>query len=90
MPTVQACLQVLRACGISVQMQASAAEGMPGMKSQFKRADSSGARFALIFGLDEVAAGVVTVKSLRDGQGQQTQHSIGDVNSWALSLKHIG
>ena len=90
MPTVQACLQVLRACGISVQMQASAVDGMPGMKAQFKRADNSGARFALIFGLDEVAAGMVTVKSLRDGQGQQTQHAISDVNRWASSLKHIG
>ena len=45
------------------------AEGMGSMKSQFKKADASGAHFALIFGADELAQGKVTVKSLRDGQG---------------------
>jgi histidyl-tRNA synthetase len=34
-------------------------------KSQFKRADKSGAQFALILGDDEVARGVVAVKALR-------------------------
>ena len=36
------------------------------MKSQFKQADASGARFALVFGADELAQGVVAVKPLRD------------------------
>jgi histidyl-tRNA synthetase len=44
---------------------------MGSMKSQFKRADASGARFALIFGPDELAHRQVTVKSLRDGAGAQ-------------------
>ncbi len=34
-------------------------------KTQFKRADKSGAEFALVLGDDEVARGVVAVKALR-------------------------
>ena len=34
-------------------------DGLGSMKSQFKRADASGARFALIFGADELARGEV-------------------------------
>jgi histidyl-tRNA synthetase len=40
-------------------------------KSQFKKADKSGAEYALILGDDEVNRGVVSVKSLRNGQDQQ-------------------
>ena len=36
------------------------------MKAQFKRADASGARFALVFGADELARGEVGLKALRD------------------------
>ena len=36
------------------------------MKSQFKKADASGARYALVFGADELARGEVAVKALRD------------------------
>jgi histidyl-tRNA synthetase len=39
-------------------------------KSQFKRADKSGARFALIYGESEVASNSVTLKPLR-GEGEQ-------------------
>ena len=41
-------------------------------KSQFKKADKSGAEYALILGDDEVSRGEVSIKSLRDGQEQQT------------------
>ena len=41
-------------------------------KSQFKKADKSGADFALILGDDEVSRGELSLKSLRDDQGQQT------------------
>ncbi|MDA8752743.1 histidine--tRNA ligase [Halieaceae bacterium] len=40
-------------------------------KSQMKKADRSGASLALIWGEDEVAAEVVTLKNLRDPGGQQ-------------------
>ena len=41
-------------------------------KSQFKKADKSGAEYAIILGDDEVSRGEVSVKSLRSEQGQQT------------------
>jgi histidyl-tRNA synthetase len=39
-------------------------------KAQFRRADKSGARLALIVGDDELARGVVGMKPLRDTAGQ--------------------
>ena len=38
-------------------------------KTQFKRADKSGAEFALVLGDDEVARGVIAVKALRQESG---------------------
>lgn len=90
LPQVFKTVQQLRAAGVAVQMHAAAggsAEGMGSMKSQFKKADGSGARFALIFGADELAQGKVTVKSLRDGEGQQLQQALADAALWAGSLK---
>lgn len=90
LPQVFKTVQQLRAAGVAVQMHAAAggsAEGMGSMKSQFKKADGSGARFALIFGSDELAQGKVTVKSLRDGEGLQVQQALADVALWAGSLK---
>ena len=71
MPVVFEALHALRSEGVSVQMHAGAGEGLGSMKSQFKKADASGAQFALIFGADELARQEVTWKSLRDGQGHQ-------------------
>ena len=87
LPLVLSSLQMLRAAGVSVQMHAGSAEGMGSMKSQFKRADASGARYALIFGADELAQGAVTVKSLRDGSGSQVQRPLAESGAWAGSLK---
>lgn len=87
MPTVQTTLQSLRAQGISVQMHTSVNGAMASMKSQFKRADASGARFALIFGPDEVAAHQVTVKPLRDATAHQSTQSLGDLSAWASTLQ---
>lgn len=90
LPQVFKTVHQLRSRGVAVQMHAAAggsAEGMGSMKSQFKKADGSGARFALIFGADELAQGKVTVKSLRDGEGQQVQQSLAEVAQWAASLK---
>jgi histidyl-tRNA synthetase len=41
-------------------------------KSQFKKADKSGAEYAIILGDDEVSRGEVSLKSLRSEQEQQT------------------
>ena len=87
LPPAMKALQSLRAAGVSVQMHAGSAEGMGSMKSQFKKADASGARYALIFGTDELATGEVTVKALRDGQGAQQRRSLQAVADWAGSLR---
>ena len=42
-------------------------------KSQMKKADASGATFAVIIGDDEAAAGQVTLKPLRASEGQQNE-----------------
>lgn len=61
----------LREQGLTVVLHA-AADGKPAsFKSQMKKADSSGARFAIILGSDEVASQKMSVKSLRAG-GEQT------------------
>ncbi len=86
-PLAMLTLQTLRLMGLSAQMHAGAGEGMGSMKSQFKKADGSGARFALIFGGDELANGQVTVKSLRDGLGAQRTESLAHVTDWAQSLQ---
>ena len=56
-------------------------------KSQMKKADASGARFAIILGPDEVAANVVSVKNLRGG-GEQVQLPLDDValHVWGKTL----
>jgi histidyl-tRNA synthetase len=87
MPVVLRTLQALRAAGLKVQMHAASAEGLGSMKSQFKKADASGARHALIFGADELAAGEVTVKSLRDGAGAQARHPLAAAAQWGAGLK---
>jgi histidyl-tRNA synthetase len=78
-------IEALRAAGVAVQMHA----GGGSFKSQFKRADASGARFALIFGADELARGEVALKPLRlspEGGGEQTTRLLADVARWAADL----
>ncbi|WP_397406562.1 histidine--tRNA ligase [Polaromonas sp.] len=94
LPVVLKTLQALRALGVSVQMHAAAgavADGMGSMKSQFKKADASGARFALIFGAAELAQGSVAVKPLRgekvDAAQAQTLQPLATVALWAHSLR---
>jgi histidyl-tRNA synthetase len=96
LPVAMQVLQTLRACGVSAQMHSAAsgasgsgAEGMGSIKSQFKKADGSGARFALIFGPEELAQGLVAVKSLRDGEGAQRTESLSTVAEWAHSLQSV-
>ncbi|MDG2155838.1 MAG: histidine--tRNA ligase [Gammaproteobacteria bacterium] len=52
-------------------------------KSQFKRADKSGARFAVVLGDEELAQGVVGIKPLR-GDGEQQTVPVADL---AASLR---
>ena len=87
LPVAMATLQQLRAQGVQVQMHAAAGAELGSFKSQFKKADASGARYALVFGGDELAEGCVTVKALRDGAGEQSKKLLSEVASWANSLQ---
>ena len=93
LPVALKVLQQLRALGISVQMHSgSSLDGMGSMKSQFKKADSSGARFALIFGAVELAQGCVALKPLRAAVGGEKSESqalqyLDNVSNWAQLLQ---
>ncbi|VTU17118.1 Histidine--tRNA ligase [Variovorax sp. SRS16] len=87
MPLALRTLQQLRDAGVRVQMHAATADGLGSFKSQFKKADASGAAHALVFGADELARGEVTVKALRDGSGTQTTRPLADPAAWAATLQ---
>ena len=83
LPLVLRTLDALRAANVAVVMHA----GGGSMKAQFKRADASGAAFALIFGNDEMARGEVAVKPLRDPQAVQASRKLANVATWAHELR---
>ena len=84
LPQALVALEALRGAGIDVLMNA----GFTGMKAQLRRADASGARFALIFGADELARGEVALKDLRDAAAGQRGLALADVASWAATLSN--
>ena len=57
--------------------------GDSGMKAQMRYADNRNARFVVIEGEDELAAGVVTLKDLQ--LGQQNSQKIEDNEEWRSS-----
>ncbi len=65
-PVARRVAESLRDCGHAVVVHA----GGGSFKSQMKRADASGARVALIIGDDEIAAGTVAIKPLRESGAQ--------------------
>jgi histidyl-tRNA synthetase len=83
LPQVMPLLEALRAQGLAVVLNG----GGGSMKSQFKRADASGARWALVFGPDELARGEVALKPLRDAQAPQSTRPIAEVAAWAAELR---
>jgi histidyl-tRNA synthetase len=83
LPQVLVVLEALRGAGVSIVLH----PGQSSMKSQFKKADASGAAYALIFGPDELAEGMVTIKSLRDGTGTQVKQPLDQPSLWAYSLQ---
>ena len=80
--------EALRAAGVSVLMHAASGEGWGSMKSQFKRADASGARHALIFGADELERGEVALKALRDASTPQRSLPLAEASGWAAELRN--
>lgn len=88
LPRALATIDALRAAGVAVQMHAAGKEGLGSIKSQFKKADASGARWALVFGVDELARGEVGLKPLRaEGQpAAQTARPLAEASRWAAEL----
>jgi histidyl-tRNA synthetase len=66
----------LRDAGLDVVLHCASASAGGSFKSQMKRADASGASFAVILGEDEVAKGVATVKAMRSGDVENNQATI--------------
>ena len=83
LPVVMPLLETLRAQGVAVVLNG----GGGSMRSQFKKADASGARWALVFGADELSRGEVAVKPLRDAAAVQTTRLLADAASWASELR---
>ena len=82
LPQVMVVLEALRAAGVAVVLH----PGQSSMKSQFKKADASGAAFALIFGEDEVAQSLVAVKPLRALGATQYTRPMATAADWAADL----
>ncbi|MFP5412182.1 MAG: histidine--tRNA ligase [Gammaproteobacteria bacterium] len=73
--TLEAAMQAaerIRDAGLDVLLHC----GGGSFKSQFRRADGSGAQFALILGVDEVARGEASIKWLREGEGGGRQATV--------------
>jgi histidyl-tRNA synthetase len=88
LPAAMALAEALRDAGLSVLLHAAGKDGPGSMKSQFKKADASGARHALVFGAAELAAGQVAVKPLRDAAAEQRTRPLADAQSWAHELRN--
>jgi histidyl-tRNA synthetase len=87
LPQAMALLERLRHAGLTATLNPAGKEGPASMKSQFKRADASGARYALVFGPDELARGEVTIKNLRDATANQRCLPLADAATWGPLLR---
>jgi histidyl-tRNA synthetase len=83
LPQAMATVEELRAAGLAVQLHA----GGGSLKAQFKKADASGARHALIFASAELGRGMVAIKPLRDAAAAQLERPLGDAGAWANDLR---
>jgi histidyl-tRNA synthetase len=66
----------LRDAGLDVVLHCATSTGAGSFKSQMKRADASGAAFAVILGEDEMAKGVAAVKEMRAADMQNNQAEV--------------
>jgi len=66
----------LRDAGLDVVLHCASIQGIGGFKSQMKRADASGAAFAVIIGEDEIAQGKAIVKALRAEEIEHNQVTV--------------
>ena len=66
----------IRDAGLDVVLHCAASNGGGSFKTQMKKADASGAAYAVILGDDEVAQHVANVKALRAGDADQQQSTV--------------
>ena len=76
----------IRDAGMDVVLHCASATGMGNLKAQMKRADASGAHYAIILGEDEMAKQQATVKALRaeDEENQQAQVALDQVVTYLV------
>ena len=66
----------IRDAGLDVVLHCAGSGSSANFKAQMKRADQSGAQFAVIMGEDEVKDHVATVKAMRGEQGEAQQSKV--------------
>ena len=66
----------IRDAGLDVVLHCATAAGAGSFKSQMKKADGSGAAFAVIIGEDEVANEMAAIKALREADADQQQAAV--------------
>jgi histidyl-tRNA synthetase len=76
----------LRDAGLDVVLHCATAAGVGSFKSQMKKADASGAAFAVILGEDEMAKQEAAIKALREeaASGQQASVPFGQVVDYVV------
>ncbi|MEB0138362.1 MULTISPECIES: histidine--tRNA ligase [unclassified Undibacterium] len=63
----------LRDAGLDVVLHCATATGTGNFKAQMKKADASGAAYAVIIGDDELAKQAATIKTMRSGEQENNQ-----------------
>ncbi len=66
----------IRDAGLDVVLHCAAATGPGSFKNQMKKADGSGAAFAIIIGDDEVVNHTATIKAMRAAEGDAQQSTV--------------
>ena len=66
----------IRDAGLDVVLHCASSSGAGSFKTQMKKADASGAAFAVILGADEVAQHVASIKALRSGAEAEQQQTV--------------
>lgn len=83
--SLEVATRIRQELGLTVEMSLSSAS----FKSQFKKADKSGARFALILGQEELNAQRISLKALRAGEelNSQISFSLDELIIWLRNNK---
>ncbi|MCH8618831.1 histidine--tRNA ligase [Undibacterium sp. TS12] len=66
----------LRDAGLDVVLHCATATGVGSFKSQMKKADGSGAAYAVIIGEDEASNNTVSIKEMRAGETENNQVNV--------------